>query len=107
MALAPQEARTRRTSEGPHVALIKAINDALKAHGTPLGLKVAGDASPIQAKPRDPEARYNGYYKKVCYLVHGLVCYITNLTLSWIVTPGNVDEASMMVVLLLKNADAR
>ena len=85
-----------------HEALTKAINDALKAHGTSLGLKVAGDASPIQAMPRDPEARYNGYYKKVCYLVHRLICCKTNLTLSWIVTPGNVDETYLMMPLLVK-----
>lgn len=56
-----------------HGALTKAMDQVLEAHGIQLGLEVAGDASPIQAPPRDPEARYNGYYKKVCYLIHRLV----------------------------------
>ncbi|MBS7615241.1 hypothetical protein KEJ18_05885 [Candidatus Bathyarchaeota archaeon] len=88
--------------EAVHSALMKAVKEALEVQGVSLGLKVAGDASPIQAMPRDREARYNGYYKKVCYLVHRLVCSTTNLTLSWAVTPGNVDEAGVMVVLLVK-----
>lgn len=88
--------------ERVHGALMKTINEALAAQGVHLAVKVAGDASPIQAMPRDPEARYNGYYKKVCYLVHRLICCTTNLTLCWAVTPGNVDEAYMMVVLLMK-----
>jgi len=88
--------------ERVHGALMKTINEALAAQGVHLALKVAGDASPIQAMPQDPEARYNGYYKKVCYLVHRLICCTTNLTLCWAVTPGNVDEAYMMVVLFLK-----
>ena len=85
-----------------HEALMKAINEALAVQGVQLGLKVAGDASPIQAMPRDPEARYNGYYKRLCYLVHRLVCCTTNLTLTWAVTPGNVDETYLMVPLLVK-----
>ena len=85
-----------------HSALMNAIKETLMVQGVSLGLKVAGDASPIQAMPRDKEASYNGYYKKLCYLVHRLICSTTNLTLSWTVTPGNVDEAYMMVVLLVK-----
>jgi len=85
-----------------HAALIGAINEALKAQGVQLGWKVAGDASPIQAVKRDKDAEYNGYYDMVCYLVHRLICSVTNLTLSWAVTPGNVDETYMMVVLLVK-----
>lgn len=85
-----------------HSALMNAIKEALEVQGVQMGWKVAGDASPIQAMRRDPEAGYNGYYKMVCYLVHRLVCCITNLTLSWTVTPGNVDEAYMLVVFLLK-----
>jgi hypothetical protein len=85
-----------------HAALMGAIKEALKAQGVQLGWRVAGDASPIQPMKRDKEAGYNGYYKMVCYLVHRLVCSVTNLTLSWAVTPGNVDEAYMMVVLLVK-----
>ncbi|MBM3120407.1 MAG: hypothetical protein FJ006_12850 [Chloroflexi bacterium] len=88
--------------ETVHSALMKAMNEALEIQGVSLGLKVAGDASPIQAMPRDKEARYNGYYKEVCYLVHRLICSTTNLTLSCAVTPGNVDETYMMVVLLVK-----
>jgi len=88
--------------ETVHSALMKATKEALEVQGVSLGLKVAGDASPIQAMSRDKEAKYNGYYKKVCYLVHRLVCSATNLTLSWAVTLGNVDEACMMVVLLMK-----
>lgn len=88
--------------ETVHSVLMKAVKEALEVQGVSLGRKVAGDASPIQAMPRDKEARYNGYYKKVCYLVHRLICSITNLTLSCAVTPGNVDEAYMMVVLLVK-----
>jgi len=85
-----------------HAALMGAINEGLKAQGVLLGVRVAGDASPIQAMKRDKEAAYNGYYKIVCYLVHRLICSVTNLTLSWAVTPGNVDETYMMVVLLVK-----
>jgi len=85
-----------------HAALMGAINEALKSQGAQMGLKVAGDASPIKAMKRDKEAKYNGYYKMVCYLVHRLICSATNLTLSWAVTPGNVDETCMMVVLLVK-----
>jgi len=88
--------------ETVYASLMMAVKEALIAKGASLGLKVAGDASPIQAMPRDKEARYNGYYKKVCYLVHRLICTFTNLTLSWAVTPGNVDETHMMVVLLVK-----
>jgi len=88
--------------ETVHSALMNAVKEALDVQGVSLGLKVAGDASPVQAMPRDKEAGYNGYYKKLCYLVHRLVCSTTNLTLSWAVTPGNVDEACMMVVLLVK-----
>jgi hypothetical protein len=88
--------------EKVHSSLMKAIKEALEVQGVSLGVKVAGDASPVQAMPRDREARYNGYYRKVCYLVHRLICSVTNLTLSWTVTPGNVDESYMMVVLLVK-----
>ena len=62
-----------------------------------MGLVVSGDASPIQAMPKDAEAAYNGYYKKLCYLVHRLICYVTNLTLAWLVTLGNVDETYMFM----------
>jgi len=65
-----------------HEALMRAIGEALETRGVEMGLVVAGDASPIQAMPRDPEARYNGYYKKLCYLVHRLVYCVTNLTLT-------------------------
>jgi len=85
-----------------HAALMGAINEALKAQGVQMGWKVAGDASPIQAMSRDSEARYNGYYKMVCFLVHKLTCCTTNLTLSWFVTLGNVDEAPLMAPLLVK-----
>ena len=88
--------------EAIHTALIRVLNQALEAQEISLGLRVAGDASPIQALPRDPEAKYNGYYKKVCYLIHRLVCCTTNLTLAWAVTPGNVDEAPLLAPLLLK-----
>ena len=88
--------------ETVHGALMRAVNEALKDHGICLGLEVAGDASPIEARPMDPEAGYNGYYKKLCYLVHRLVCRITNLTLSWGVTPGNVDETYLMPPLFVK-----
>jgi len=88
--------------ETVHSALMNAIKEALEVQGVHLGLKVTGDASPIQAMPRDKEAKYNGYYKEVCYLVHRFVCSTTNLTLSWAVTAGDVDEAYMMVVLFLK-----
>lgn len=85
-----------------HQALMEEIEKALGTQGLHLGLEVAGDATPIQALPRDPEARYNGYYKRVCYLVHRLVCCTTHLTIAWTVTPGDVDEASLMAPLLLK-----
>jgi len=88
--------------ETVHSALMKAIKEALEVQEVHLGLKVAGDASPIRAMPQDKEARYNGYYKEVCYLVHRLMCCKTNLTLSWAVTPGNVDEVHLTVPLLLK-----
>jgi hypothetical protein len=88
--------------ERVHESLAKAIDEALKTQGVDLGVKVSGDASPIRAMRRDPEARYNGYYKMVCYLAHRLVCCTTNLTLTWAVTPGNVDEACLMVPLLAK-----
>jgi len=101
VALDPPEAAPEGL-EMVHVALMGAINEALRAQGVQMGWKVAGDASPIHAMRHDPEARYNGYYRMVCYLVHRLVCCNTNLTLSWAVTQGNVDEAHMMVVLLLK-----
>lgn len=88
--------------EALHAALIEAINQALAAQGISMGERVVGDATPIQAKLQDDEAAYNGYYKKHCYLVHRLVCYDTNLTLEWVVTPGNVDEAQFMIPLLVK-----
>jgi len=85
-----------------HEELMRVIRDALKNHGIELGLMIAGDASPIQALPGDAETAYNGYYRKLCYLVHRLVCCVTNLTLTWAVTPGNVDETSMFLPLFLK-----
>jgi hypothetical protein len=88
--------------ETVHLVLMNAMKEALTVQGVSLGLKVAGDASPIQAMPRDKEAKYNGYYKEVCYLVHRLLCCITNLTLSWCVTAGNVDETYLMPPLLVK-----
>ena len=88
--------------EAIHAALIKAINQALTAQGVHLGERVAGDATLVQAKRQDKEAAYNGYYKKHCYLVHRIVCYRTNLTLEWLVTPGNIDEGQLMMPLLAK-----
>lgn len=88
--------------EAIHASLIQAINLGLAAEGRSLGERVVGDATPIQAKLQDAEAAYNDYYKKHCYLVHHLVCYDTNLTLEWVVTPGNVDEAQLMLPLLVK-----
>jgi len=85
-----------------HEALMNAVREALKARSVEIGLVVAGDASPIQVLPGDIEAGYNGYYRKLCYLVHRLVCCMTNLTLTWTVTPRNVDETSMFAPLLLK-----
>jgi len=82
--------------EAIHAALIEAISQALTAQGVHLGERIAGDATPVQAKRTDKEAAYNGYYKKRCYLVHRLVSYETNLTLEWIVTPGNIDEGQLM-----------
>ncbi|MBS7633715.1 transposase [Candidatus Bathyarchaeota archaeon] len=67
-----------------------------------MGYRIAGDATLIQAQLQDKEAAYNGYYRKHCYLVHRLVCARTNLTLKWIGTPGNVDEAQLMLPLLVK-----
>lgn len=88
--------------EAIHTALIKAINQALTTQGDRLGERVAGDATPIQAKLQDREAAYNGYYKMHCYLVHRLACPETSLTLEWIVTPGNIDEGRLMIPLLAK-----
>lgn len=88
--------------EAIHAALVEAVNHALAAEGISLGEEVAGDATHVEAKLQDDEAAYNGYYKKHCYLVHRLVCRNTNLTLAWIVTPGNVDEGQLMVPLLIK-----
>ncbi len=88
--------------EAMHTALFKAINQTLAAQGILLGEKVAGDATPVQAKRTDKEAAYNGCYKKRCYLVHRLVCARTNLTLEWLVTPGNIDEGQLMMPLLAK-----
>jgi hypothetical protein len=88
--------------EAVHAALIEAINQALTAQGIRMGERVAGDATPVHAKRTDKEAAYNGYYKKRCYLVHRLVSYETNLTLEWLVTPGNVDEGQLMMPLLAK-----
>ena len=85
-----------------HAALLKVMGEELAVQGIQLGLKVAGDASPIQARPWDPEAEYNGYYQKICYLVHRLICCTTNLTLSWGVTLGNVDETYLLPSLLIK-----
>ena len=85
-----------------HAALIKAINQALTNQGIKMGEKVAGDATPVQAKRQDKEAAYNGYYKKRCYLVHRLVCATTNLMLEWLVTPGDIDEGQLMMPLLAK-----
>lgn len=85
-----------------HEALTMALGEALEAQDIHMGTKVSGDATPITAKPRDPEARYNGYYRRVCYLLHRLVCCATNLTIAWTVTPGNVDEAPLLTPLLLK-----
>jgi hypothetical protein len=88
--------------EAIHAALIKAINQALTAQGVHLGERIAGDATPVQAKRTDKEAAYNGYYKKHCYLVHRIVSYKTNLTLEWLITPGNIDEAQLTMPLLAK-----
>ena len=85
-----------------HTALTQTINQALASQGVKLGKRVAGDATPIQAKPQDKDAAFNGYYKKYCYLVHRLVCCTTNLTLQWFVTAGNVDEGKLMVPMLVK-----
>lgn len=82
--------------------MTQTINQALAAKGISLAKTIAGDATPIHAKPQDPQAAYNGYYKKYCYLVHRLVCATTNLTLEWIVTPGNVDEGKLMMPLVAK-----
>ena len=71
-----------------HEALMKAIGKALKTCGIEMGLLLACDASPTRAMPRDTEGRYDGYYMKLCYLVHKLVCRVRNLTLTWAVTPG-------------------
>lgn len=88
--------------EAIHAALIEAINHALATQGIHMGERVTGDATPIQAKLQDDEAGYNGYYKKHCYLMHRLSCYDTNLTLEWVVTPGDLDEAQFMVPLLAR-----
>ena len=88
--------------EAIHAALIKAINQALTAQGIHLGERVAGDATPVQAKRADKEAAYNGYYKKRCYLVHHIICAKTGLTLNWVVAPGNVDEGQFMLPMLAK-----
>ena len=88
--------------EAIHAALMEAVNQALAAEGISLGERIAGDATPIEAKLQDKEAAYNGYYKKHCYLTHRLICAKTNLTLEWIVTPGDVDEAQLMVPLIIK-----
>ena len=88
--------------EALHAALLKAINQALTNQGIRMGERVAGDATPVQAKRADKEAAYNGYYKKHCYLLHRLVCARTNLTLEWLITPGNVDEGQLMMPLLAK-----
>ena len=82
--------------------MTQAINQALAIRSINLGERIAGDATLIQAKPQDREAAYNGYYKKHCYLVHRLVCAATNLTLEWLVTPGNVDEGKLMMPLVAK-----
>ena len=88
--------------ESVHTAMTQAINQALAIRSINLGERIAGDATLIQAKPQDREAAYNGYYKKHCYLVHRLVCAATNLTLEWLVTPGNVDEGKLMMPLVAK-----
>ena len=88
--------------EAIHIALIEAISQDLAAHGIRLGETVVGDATPIQAKRQDDEAAYNGYYKRRCYLMHRLACYDTGVTLAWIVTPGDADEAPFAVPLLAR-----
>lgn len=88
--------------EAVHTTLMQHISQALAAQGITMAEKVTGDATPIQAKQTDQEADYNGHYKMRCYLVHRLICPQTNLTLEWIVTPGNVDEGQFLVPLLAK-----
>jgi hypothetical protein len=88
--------------EAIHLALIEAITQALATRGIHLGETVVGDATPIPAKRRDDDAAYNGYYQRRCYLLHHLACSATGVTLAWIVTPGDVDEAPFAVPLLAR-----
>jgi len=85
-----------------HTELTKIMNQALSARGIQMAKEVAGDATHIQARPKDREAAYNRHYRMRCYLVHHLICAKTGLTLNWLVAPGNVDEGQFMLPMLAK-----
>lgn len=85
-----------------HTELIRIIKQGLAARQIEMAKTVAGDATHIQAHPKDSEAAYNRYYKMNCYLVHHLICAATGLTLNWLVAPGNVDEGQFMLPMLAK-----
>jgi hypothetical protein len=85
-----------------HTELMKLINQALATRGIHMAQVTAGDATHIQAPPKDKEAAYNRHYKMRCYLVHHIICAKTGLTVNWLVAPGNVDEGQFMLPMLAK-----
>ena len=80
--------------------LLKRIGDALKLYGVRVGFEGAVDATPIASRNRD--AAYNGYYHSSCYLLHKLLDAASGLTFAWRLTPGDVDEGSLLVTLLCR-----
>ena len=84
------------------VAVLRLVEEACAKHGSAWDGRVSVDATPMEALRDDKEAAYNGYYRMLCYLVHKVVDCTSHLTLTWSVTPGDVDEGGLLTALILK-----
>jgi len=78
------------------------VEEACAKHGLAWDGRVSVDAMSMEALRGDKEAAYNGYYRMLCYLFHKVVDCTSHLTLTWSVTPGDVDEGGLLAALLLK-----
>lgn len=67
-----------------------------------LGERLVIDATPLEAKPTDKDAEYNGHYKMKGYLWHGLRCLDTSIPIAWHVSHANEDEGTFLAPLLMK-----
>lgn len=83
-------------------AFLKSILKESESLGVPIGFEVMTDSCPLQAKPKDQDATYNGHYKMFGYKLHSIRCALTGVPLDFHVSTITEYDGYILPPLLLR-----